>query len=83
MNISLNHLDQSENAIIDVSLVANRVRTSRQAAGYSIEDLAVTCGLTSAEIVRIEDGIEIDMQHLKRIAPALQLSVSSLLEAQA
>ncbi|CAN7150299.1 MULTISPECIES: helix-turn-helix domain-containing protein [unclassified Rhizobium] len=83
MNISLNHLDQSENAIIDVSLVANRVRTSRQAAGYSIEDLAVTCGLTSAEIVRIEDGIEIDMQHLKRIAPALQLSVTSLLEAQA
>jgi len=83
MNISLNHLDQSENAIIDVSLVANRVKSSRQAAGYSIEDLAVTCGLTSAEIVRIEDGIEIDMQHLKRIAPALQLSVSSLLEAQA
>ena len=83
MNISLNHLDQTENAIIDVSLVANRVRTSRQAAGYSIEDLAVTCGLTSAEIVRIEDGIEIDMQHLKRIAPALQLSVTSLLEAQA
>jgi transcriptional regulator with XRE-family HTH domain len=83
MNISLNHLDQSENAIVDVSLVANRVRTSRQAAGYSIEDLAVTCGLTSAEIVRIEDGIEIDMQHLKRIAPALQLSVTSLLEAQA
>ena len=83
MNISLNRLDQSENAIIDVSLVANRVKSSRQAAGYSIEDLAVTCGLTSAEIVRIEDGIEIDMQHLKRIAPALQLSVSSLLEAQA
>ena len=83
MNISLNHLDQSENAIIDVSLVANRVKSSRQAAGYSIEDLAVTCGLTSAEIVRIEDGIEIDMQHLKRIAPALQLSVTSLLEAQA
>ncbi|MDB5551039.1 MAG: family transcriptional regulator [Rhizobium sp.] len=83
MNISLNHLDQSENAIIDVSLVANRVKLSRQAAGYSIEDLAVTCGLTSAEIARIEDGIEIDMQHLKRIAPALQLSVSSLLEAQA
>ena len=83
MNISLNHLDPSENAIIDVSHVANRVKSSRQAAGYSIEDLAVTCGLTSAEIIRIEDGIEIDMQHLKRIAPALQLSVASLLEAQA
>ena len=83
MNISLNHLDQSENAVIDVSLVANRVKSSRQAAGYSIEDLAVTCGLTSAEIARIEDGFEIDMQHLKRIAPALQLSMASLLEGQA
>jgi transcriptional regulator with XRE-family HTH domain len=53
------------------------------AAGYSLEDLAVTCGLTSAEITRIEDGVEIDMQHLKRIAPALQISIESLIEGNA
>ena len=83
MNISLNHLDQPENEIIDILSVGNRVKKIRQAAGYSLEDLAVTCGLTSAEISRIEDGIEIDIQHLKRIAPALQTSVSSLNESNA
>ena len=83
MNISVNHLDQSQNEIVDVLDVGNRVKQIRLAAGYSLEDLAVTCGLTSAEITRIEDGIEIDMQHLKRIAPALQTSVSSLIEGNA
>jgi len=83
MNISLNHVDQSQNDFIDVSLVGSRVKQARQAAGYSIEDLAVTCGLTGDEITRIEDGNEIDMQHLKRIAPALQTSVSSLTEGNA
>lgn len=83
MNISLDHLDQPENEVIDVLGVGNRVKKIRQAAGYSLEDLAVTCGLTSAEISRVEDGIEIDIQHLKRIAPALQTSVSSLIEGNA
>jgi transcriptional regulator with XRE-family HTH domain len=83
MNISINHLDQSANHIVDVSNVGNRVKQSRLSAGYSLEDLAVTCGLTSAEISRIEDGIEIDMQHLKRIAPALQISLSTLIEGNA
>jgi transcriptional regulator with XRE-family HTH domain len=68
---------------IDVSLVASRVKSRRRAAGYSIEDLAETCGLTGAEISRIEDGLAIDLQHLKRIAPALQTSLSSLIEGTA
>lgn len=83
MNISVNHVDQSQNAIIDVSNVGHRVKKIRLAAGYSLEDLAVTCGLTSAEITRIEDGVEVDLQHLKRIAPALQTSVASLVEGNA
>jgi transcriptional regulator with XRE-family HTH domain len=83
MNISLNHVEQSPHEIVDVLQVGNRVKQTRQAAGYSIEDLAVTCGLTSDEITRIEDGFEIDMQHLKRIAPALQTTVSSLIEGTA
>lgn len=69
--------------IIDLSLVASRVKSRRRAAGYSIEDLAVTCGLTGDEITRIEDGVEIDMQHLRRIAPALQTSLSSLIDGTA
>lgn len=83
MNISVNHLDRSQDHIVDVMNVGNRVRQSRLAAGYSLDDLAATCGLTVMEISRIEDGIEIDMQHLKRIAPALQTSVENLVEGDA
>ena len=83
MNISVNHLDQSQIQIADVLYVGSRVKQTRLAAGYSLEDLAVTCGLTSAEITRIEDGIEIDIQHLKRIAPALQISIENLIEGNA
>lgn len=63
--------------------VGTRVKQSRLAAGYSLDDLAATCGLTVVEISRIEDGVEIDMQHLKRIAPALQTSIDSLIEGHA
>ena len=80
MNISLNHLDQSQDHFVDVLHVGNRVKQIRMAAGYSLEDLAETCGLTVVEISRIEDGAEIDMQHLRRIAPALRISVESLIE---
>lgn len=80
MNLSLNHLDHSQEQIINVLNVGNRVKQARLAAGYSLEDLAETCGLTVVEISRIEDGIEIDTQHLKRIAPALQTSVERLVE---
>lgn len=83
MNISVNHLDQSQIQIADVLYVGNRVKQTRLAAGYSLDDLAVTCGLTSAEITRIEDGVEIDIQHLKRIAPALQISIENLIEGNA
>jgi len=83
MNVSLNHLDKSNSVIIDVASVSERVRLGRKAAGYSVDDLAVTCGLTVDEISRIEEGIEIDLQHLKRIAPALQTSLDNLLEGEA
>jgi transcriptional regulator with XRE-family HTH domain len=83
MNVSLNHLDTSNTIIMNVASVSERVRLGRRAAGYSLEDLAVTCGLTVDEISRIEDGTEIDLQHLKRIAPALQTSLDNLLEGTA
>lgn len=83
MNISVNRLDQSPDEIINVSSVGNRVRQARLAAGYSLEDLAETCGLTVVEISHIEDGVEIDMQYLKRIAPALQTPIENLIEGDA
>jgi transcriptional regulator with XRE-family HTH domain len=83
MNISLNHLDQSQDQIVNVLNVGNRVKQARLAAGYSVDDLAETCGLTTDEISRIEEGVEIDLQYLKRIAPALQTSVEQLTEGNA
>jgi transcriptional regulator with XRE-family HTH domain len=62
--------------------VASRVRTHRESAGYSIEDLAVTCGLANTEISAIEEGSDADPAKLRRIAAALQVSVSELLETE-
>ncbi|MDB5524982.1 MAG: family transcriptional regulator protein [Rhizobium sp.] len=80
MTISLKRLDQFEQDSIDVSLVGSRVRSIRQTVGYSIDDLAETCGLTHAEILEIEEGQDADMGRLNRIAAALQVSVSTLAE---
>lgn len=83
MHLSFNHLDRSQDQIVNVSNVANRVKQARLTAGYSLNDLAETCGLTVGEISRIEDGVEIDIQHLRRIAPALQTSFEQLVEGNA
>jgi transcriptional regulator with XRE-family HTH domain len=82
MTTSLKRQEQSVSDDADFSLIGSRVRSSRQTVGYSIEDLAETCGLTSAEILAIEEGLEADPAQLKRVAAALQLSVSDLTEGQ-
>jgi transcriptional regulator with XRE-family HTH domain len=45
--------------------------------GYSVEDLSLTCGLTAAEITRIELGADVDPARLRRIAAALQVPTST------
>ena len=80
MTTSLKRLDLNVEDSLDLSLVGSRVRSIRQSVNYSTEDLAETCGLTSAEITAIEEGLEGDMAQLKRIAAALQVSISSLTE---
>ncbi|MCA1409118.1 helix-turn-helix transcriptional regulator [Ensifer sp. IC3342] len=52
------------------------LKQSRQAMGYSVEDLSLTCGLTGAEITRIELGADVDPAKLRRIATALQVPTS-------
>ncbi|TRL35875.1 helix-turn-helix transcriptional regulator [Rhizobium straminoryzae] len=46
---------------------------SRRASGYSLEDLAVTCGLTVLELQAIEAGKDTDANHLRRVAAALKI----------
>ncbi|PJR09687.1 helix-turn-helix domain-containing protein [Sinorhizobium meliloti] len=67
---------------LDVSTCRGRVdigfavKQSREAMGYSVEDLSLTCGLTGAEITRIELGADVDPARLRRIAAALQVPTS-------
>ncbi|WEX74919.1 helix-turn-helix domain-containing protein [Sinorhizobium numidicum] len=59
--------------------IGDAVRRSREAVGYSVEDLALTCGLTGAEITRIELGDDVDPGRLRRIAAALRVPTSTFL----
>nr|WP_085033081.1 helix-turn-helix transcriptional regulator [Ensifer aridi] len=63
--------------------IAARVKSAREAIGYSIDELAVTCGLTHVEIADVESGTDIDSAKLKRIARALQMPVSNCLTEKA
>lgn len=53
------------------------VRRAREAAGYSRQDLAITCGLTVGEIVDIEEGEDTYPPRLERVARALKISLFS------
>ncbi|SIQ17143.1 transcriptional regulator [Rhizobium sp. RU35A] len=52
---------------------AQVIGESRRASGYSLEDLAVTCGLTVLELQAIEAGKDTDANHLRRVAAALKI----------
>ena len=82
MSIAINNFDNLGHGAIAGGTVASRVKAYRESAGYSIEDLAVTCGLANSEIAAIEDGSDADPAKLRRIAAALQVPVSALLETE-
>ena len=79
MSIVLNNFDNLGLEAIAGATVGSQVKAHRESAGYSIEDLAVTCGLANTEIAAIEDGNDADPAKLRRIAAALQVSVAALL----
>lgn len=82
MSIAVNNFDNLGLGAMSNGTVASRVKAYRESAGYSIEDLAVTCGLANSEISAIEDGSDVDPAKLRRIAAALQVPVSALLETE-
>lgn len=57
---------------------SNVVAAIRQAKGYSVEELAVTCGLAVDEIVGLETGADVPADKLRRIAHALRLPETAL-----
>lgn len=70
MSLSLN---QNDNAL-------HTAAELRRQRGYTITDLAETCGLTEQEIARIESGEPVAVPYLVRIAAALRFPVHSFRE---
>ncbi|MDQ1183478.1 MULTISPECIES: helix-turn-helix domain-containing protein [Agrobacterium] len=58
---------------------AGKIASARNAAGYTVDQLALTCGLTSQEILALETGADSDPSRLKRVANALQLPLTAVL----
>ncbi|MGX9148194.1 helix-turn-helix domain-containing protein [Mesorhizobium sp. 128a] len=57
------------------------IRAYREHLGYSIEDLAVACGLAAEEIQNIESGLRYNKGYRDRIGRSLSLPVG-ILEAE-
>lgn len=57
----------------------NIIRALRESVGYSVEELALTCGLAIDEISAVEAGEDSDPGRLRRIAAALSLPEQALL----
>lgn len=68
MTISQNNFETNHTISI-----AEAIATARRTAGYSLDDLAITTGLTVAELEALESGRDADPAHLKRAATALHL----------
>lgn len=55
---------------------AAKIAAARGECGYTVEQLAITCGLTTEEIVALEDGTDINPSHIQRVAAALQIPLA-------
>ncbi len=58
------------------------IRAYREHLGYSIEDLAVACGLAAEEIENIESGLRYNKGYRDRIAKSLSLPAGIFDEAE-
>lgn len=56
-----------------VATGTNIVKALRESKGYSVEELALTCGLAIGEIAAIEAGDDTDPGRLRRIASTFGL----------
>ncbi|ESZ20909.1 Helix-turn-helix [Mesorhizobium muleiense] len=59
------------------------LKAIRETRGYSMEELSLTCGLSVDEIADIENGRNADLSKLRRIASALRLPESALIDTAA
>jgi DNA-binding XRE family transcriptional regulator len=73
----------SELAAIEAAPDHSALRAIREARGYSMEELSLTCGLAIDEIADIENGKDADPSKLRRIATALRLPENALINTAA
>ena len=70
----------SELLATDIAHDLSALRVIRESRGYSLEALSLTCGLSTHEIANIENGTDHDPSKLRRIASALRLPESALID---
>lgn len=61
------------------SSAAELLRSARISRGYSIDDVALTSGLTADEVQAVESGVDADAARISRVAAALGLSADEVL----
>jgi hypothetical protein len=66
--------DMIETTASAIAASANVVKMIKEKFGYSVEDLAVACGLTVDELNGIEMGVDSEPSKLHRIAHSVGLS---------
>ncbi|MFN7024644.1 MAG: helix-turn-helix domain-containing protein [Pseudorhizobium sp.] len=77
MSISMNNFDAATDTKVSGEQVAAAVAEARLAVGYSLEQLAVTTGLTIDQLTAVENGEGADASLLHRIATALGLPAAT------
>jgi transcriptional regulator with XRE-family HTH domain len=63
----------TDNRLETDNFFADLILSARKAAGYTLEQVAITTGLTADEINAIENGSEIESSKVKRLASALRI----------
>ena len=67
-----------DNSLKTDNFFADLFSAARKAAGYSLEQVAITTGLTTAEISAIESGREAENSKIQRLASALRIPRDNL-----
>lgn len=75
MTISVSHPHSSDQTHTPF---AQKIAAARTSSGYTIEQLAITCGLTTQEIEALENGTDSNPSHIQRVAAALQIPLSNI-----
>lgn len=79
MSISMNNFEAAVEKDVLSAKAGEAVAEARQAVGYSLEQLAVTTGLTVDELTAIESGVAADPAQLQRVASGLGLPAAAFL----